>query len=257
MAIQGKRSHQLAKLEFNSVGKDYVVGDLHGQYDLLMEELLRTGFDRRCDRLICAGDMVDRGPQSVECLKLLREPWFFSVLGNHEDMMINSLIDLDLEAAFHWVERCGGRWIRDADSDLVGDLTRDFLLSLPLALEVPVAGGVVGVIHASVTSGRWGQFQKEQDIWNRRIAKRASCSDQAPPKEAVVDGIDAVVVGHNITERPLVRGNTLLLDTGAALGCLPAVWPVGEALRAVKQHARTGQPVTFFSARNQSLIEHG
>lgn len=80
-----QRAHGLKRLAANSAGRDFVVGDLHGQYDLLMGELDRAGFDRDTDRLICVGDLVDRGPQSVECLSLLREPWFFAVLGNHAD----------------------------------------------------------------------------------------------------------------------------------------------------------------------------
>jgi serine/threonine protein phosphatase 1 len=33
------------------------------------------------------GDLVDRGPENIECLRLLKEPWVLAVPGNHEQMM--------------------------------------------------------------------------------------------------------------------------------------------------------------------------
>lgn len=70
----------------NIKGKDYIVGDIHGYYYLLMDALKKINFDPCKDRLFSVGDLVDRGPNVYECLKLLNEPWFFSVKGNHESM---------------------------------------------------------------------------------------------------------------------------------------------------------------------------
>jgi len=71
----------------NEKGRDFVCGDLHGAYDRLMEFMAHVGFDKEKDRLFSVGDLVDRGPDSVKCLKLLDEPWFFAVRGNHEELM--------------------------------------------------------------------------------------------------------------------------------------------------------------------------
>ena len=71
-------------LPVNTKGNDYVVGDIHGHAKKLLKQLDGIGFDATVDRLICVGDLIDRGPESIEALALLNEPWFFSVLGNHE-----------------------------------------------------------------------------------------------------------------------------------------------------------------------------
>src|SRR3546814_1363745 len=71
-------------LPANTAGRDFIVGDLHGCLDLLQVELARIAFDPTRDRLFSVGDLTDRGPDSMGCLRLLREPWFYAVHGNHE-----------------------------------------------------------------------------------------------------------------------------------------------------------------------------
>ena len=68
----------------NGGGRDFVVGDLHGHRRLFEFELEHLGFDPACDRVFSVGDLVDRGPHALETLRLIEEPWFHAVLGNHE-----------------------------------------------------------------------------------------------------------------------------------------------------------------------------
>ncbi|UBU63650.1 metallophosphoesterase [Acidithiobacillus ferrooxidans] len=72
----------------NPDGRDFVVGDLHGCRAMLDTMMTHVGFDPAKDRLFSVGDLVDRGPDSVGCLELLLEPWFFPVLGNHDAMLL-------------------------------------------------------------------------------------------------------------------------------------------------------------------------
>ena len=55
---------------FSSV---YVIGDLHGSYSLLMQELKNLNFDFHNDLLICTGDLIDRGVENLECISLLEQ----------------------------------------------------------------------------------------------------------------------------------------------------------------------------------------
>lgn len=76
-------------LQYSDPAKLWFVGDLHGQYDLLRKAMQHAGFSAaRGDQLVCAGDLVDCGPQSGAVLDLLECPWFHSVLGNHEKMLL-------------------------------------------------------------------------------------------------------------------------------------------------------------------------
>jgi bis(5'-nucleosyl)-tetraphosphatase (symmetrical) len=76
----------------------YAIGDVQGCFDELQALLARIGFDRGRDQLWFVGDLVNRGPKSLEVLLFVRslEERAVSVLGNH---------DLHLVTQFEGFER--------------------------------------------------------------------------------------------------------------------------------------------------------
>lgn len=74
----------------NTLGRDFVIGDLHGSYEVLLRLLEGLKFDAEVDRMFSTSDLIDRGPDSLNCLRLLKEPWFHCVLANHEQMMLEA-----------------------------------------------------------------------------------------------------------------------------------------------------------------------
>ena len=65
--------------------KHYVIGDVHGHYRTLLALVQKLPKDAR---LVFVGDLVDRGPQSMEVVKFVREGGHLCVMGNHEELMI-------------------------------------------------------------------------------------------------------------------------------------------------------------------------
>lgn len=72
--------------------KAFVISDIHSFYDEMIEALNKAGYDKNNSNhmLICLGDLLDRGPKPLECLKFINSiPDTNKILirGNHEDLM--------------------------------------------------------------------------------------------------------------------------------------------------------------------------
>jgi len=120
----------------------YAIGDVQGCHDQLLALLEHIGFDPRGDRLRFAGDLVNRGPRSLDVLRFVRGLGASaeSVLGNH---------DLHLLAAAHGLRK-------PSRGDTLGEVLdapdRDDLLewlrNRPLLHEDPDSGNVL--VHAGI-----------------------------------------------------------------------------------------------------------
>ena len=72
-----------------------IVGDIHGHYLKLARLLEKGGFDSEKDTLIINGDLMDRGPDSYECLTLIKELKYtmgkrlIYIRGSHEYALLN------------------------------------------------------------------------------------------------------------------------------------------------------------------------
>lgn len=198
----------------NAVGRDFVVGDIHGHFTELQDAIDRIGFNPECDRLFSVGDLVDRGPECEKVLEWLDKPWFHPVRGNHDDYVCR----YDTCEVFNWM-RNGGLWFQalvDCEKAEFAAWFRD----LPIAIEVGTDGGKIGIVHASIPGKSWdlavagieGGFDggllrnhKNFFMWSR---ERYETQDNS-----VVSGVLAIVVGHTPVNAPEVLGNVVHIDT--------------------------------------------
>lgn len=140
-------------LPTNTRGRDFCIGDLHGCLAMLNRLLEAVSFDAARDRLFSVGDLVHRGPSSVECLKLAEKRWFFPVMGNHEAMQQGAYaggIGADGRLMVQACEYAG-------PNDPIRPGRRDqahmerILDRLPLAMEFSLADGRrIGIAHAGL-----------------------------------------------------------------------------------------------------------
>lgn len=231
----------------NQRGRDFVVGDIHGQLAMIDALLAAVGFQPSQDRLFSVGDLIDRGSQSAEALdRFTGSEGYFAIRGNHEAMLIAS--DRTL-ADFQIWQRNGGSWARALTlAERQALATKAEQLPLTLTLEL-ADGRRVGLVHAEVPyETSWDEAcaagMESEDlwdvdglsiaaslIWGRRrfryldrlggasIGHTISVSLLASVDVAAerVPGIDLVICGHSIlmSGHPARLGNTLFIDTGA------------------------------------------
>ncbi|MEN1833755.1 metallophosphoesterase [Pseudomonas lijiangensis] len=205
------------RLAKNDRGRDFVVGDIHFKTIDLHKGLHALDFDKQVDRVIAVGDLIDRGPGVLDGLKLLGEPWFFTVQGNHEWMLIDAY-RRDPQARY--ASHGAGWWSTIADESK--PMIIEKLESLPVVIEIECAQGIVGVVHADVPAGMlWSEFVRS--VENPQIEEIALWGRERIIKHyrGVVIGAWRVCVGHTWIPHPLRLGNVLALDcTGGGEGPL-------------------------------------
>jgi serine/threonine protein phosphatase 1 len=210
---------KLQQFDQNKLGRDFVVGDIHGYFDLLKLKLISVNFDETKDRLFSEGDLIDRGPHSEKVLEWLEKPWFFAIKGNHEQMIYEYHNNI---AWFHSYEGHGGKWAIDLPYEERQKYV-DTLIKLPDVFEVSTCNGTIGIVHAEVPVKDWLEFKlyydsryQESALWsfdllddnlrNRRVFK--------------VEYIDYIIHGHYGVKQPTQIENKIYIDTGKLSGKL-------------------------------------
>jgi putative phosphoesterase len=62
-----------------------IIADIHGDYEALSTALDRLDHVHQVDHILCAGDLVGRGPEQERVVQLIRERHIPSVKGNHDE----------------------------------------------------------------------------------------------------------------------------------------------------------------------------
>ena len=207
---------RFAHFDSNATGRDFAVGDIHGHFTRLQSALDEAGFDPATDRLFSVGDLVDRGPQSLEALNWLVQPWFFAVQGNHEALAIQHVLQQPLDYRM-WTSS-GGAWFLELTPDVQQHIAAHFA-QMPIALEVETRDGLIGLVHADCPLPSWDMLRatlkghmperwrlQESCQWSR---ERLQLRDYS----GILD-LRALIVGHTPLPEPEILGNVWHIDTG-------------------------------------------
>ena len=74
------------------MGRNLILGDIHGRYDKLMSVLEKAAYSPSSDTLYSVGDFCDRGKDAVKTLRFLMEQKNLkAVIGNHDILLQNWL----------------------------------------------------------------------------------------------------------------------------------------------------------------------
>lgn len=220
-----------------------VIGDVQGCLEPL-DRLLRRLALRSGDRLYCAGDLVNRGPDSLGVLRRLRTIGAQGVLGNHD----LKLLSLAGEAAGRAVPP-ELRPVLDADdaSDLIG-----WLAAWPVLLVEPdmvvvhgglhpawsdlaaVADALNGAVPAHLDGRRDARIGFATEVRHCAADGRRPAVDDPPPGPPFAPwdhwyrGARTVVFGH-WARRGLVLGARVRgLDSGCVYGGPLTAWIAEE-----------------------------
>lgn len=219
------------KLDVNKYRKVFLVGDLHGEITKLNNKLVEVGFDKQQDLLVSVGDLVDRGENSVVCLNLVYEDWFTCVKGNHEDLMIRSILEGDESYINCWIQN-GGMWyfhlVPDERAE-VDEICRLLDNEYHYELLLSRKDKKVLVTHGDYQLDFYNQsvtLPPDRIIWNRdRISTYKSYG-----REQIIGDVDLAIFGHTPLREITRSGNCMWIDTGACFGKELSVVDLDEVL---------------------------
>ncbi|KAL3146662.1 hypothetical protein ABBQ32_000890 [Trebouxia sp. C0010 RCD-2024] len=133
-----------AQLSSEQLGKRRVicVGDVHGCVDELKTLLRKCQYRKERDLLVFNGDIVNKGPKSVQTIDLIQSMDAVVVRGNQDDKALAAYVQWKngkaLEEPMKWLE------------DL-GDTRAEWLRQLPFSLSIPSLDFLV--VHAGLIPG--------------------------------------------------------------------------------------------------------
>ena len=213
-----------------------VIGDTHGCLSELKSLVAKLGYVRGVDRLILAGDMVDRGPDSAGVIRYAMEMGFEAVCGNHDNKLLRRAKHLARQRSnpeyVNPMKPC-----EDQENTLagLGEAELAWLGSLPYHIKLDQFNAVIA--HAGVVPGVPLVRQRDEAFMMVRYVDK----DNGKMKHMVMPGylkpenadywadkFDSgfdVIFGHNVVGLENVKiwenangGRCFGIDTGCVFG---------------------------------------
>lgn len=107
-----------------------IISDIHGDYDTLMVTLDRLDHYHAVDHILCAGDLIGRGPAQDRVVEVVKERAIPTVRGNHDE------------------------WLGD-----LNQANSAYLKYLPLDWEADIHGVHMYMCHGKPGNNMWGMYR--------------------------------------------------------------------------------------------------
>ena len=182
-----------------------ILSDIHGNWPALQAVLAK---ESHFDAVVFCGDVVDYGPQPVECVRWVANTAVHVVRGNHDNALAFDG-DCGCMRTFREYSIATRAWHRT----MLDETHLSFLRSMPLRKQFAWEGSVFRIAHAT-PQGHLAEYLEPQE-WASRVA-----------------GIDAdyVLLGHTHIQGIGTFGKTTVVNPGSV--GLARDYP-GEACYAV------------------------
>lgn len=211
----------------------YAIGDVHGEneklallHDCVREDATRLGV---APFMVHLGDLIDRGPDSRGVVARVmgaheaQPDRAVTLMGNHEEMMLNAYDSRSVLAESAWGGNGGEATVRSYERangagpdwrEAIDRTHLNWLRALPtLWRDVERS---IAFVHAGIDPARFPHCSDEHRLWTR---SSKFFDDRRWPQRAELDGL-LVVHGHTPTDdfEPDVNRRRINVDTGACFG---------------------------------------
>lgn len=217
-----------------------IIGDIHGMLDEFKELIKLVEYNPETDRCISVGDLVDRGPESAECIRYAKRIGAELVIGNHDDKYLRYWRHEQKKTHVGRKHYRNPMNLPPAKMAVWETLTDDDITYIHEGKYcIPLWEYNALVVHAGVLPGKeylpLDKRDREEYIFTRYINEKTHKQMKLGPNFSqpegsihwteAYDGFVSVVYGHDVQSmtEPVMTSNskggrTIGIDTGACFG---------------------------------------
>lgn len=224
-----------------------IYGDIHGCLDELVA--LRTQIQAKSEDLeICVGDIMTRGPKSLEALRYIKDENILSIRGNNDDMFLRLRDELIKEKDEELAERYTLEY-----SILKLMSTEDFTIieEMPFYYKIKnltvIHGGIQPDMSLDEANGDELQLLTRISYLDdsHKYVKPRDRDKQVRHWSDVYDGREGFIVyGHHVFKEAKLEKYSLGIDTGCVFGkkLTAAIFDMSNDVIDISGHVLISQP---------------
>lgn len=176
-----------------------IISDIHGNLEAL-KQVFKDIEERNIKRIFCLGDIIAKGTNSKECIKLIKEKCEVVLLGNCEDYYTGEFDINKLEE----IQKQRVEWNKSKLS--LED--NQYLKELPFCHEFYMSGRLIRLFHATPSNiaGFAGNIDKIEKMYEQFLPSDKTITNNKA---------DVVIYGHMHIQFVQRMYNRVLINTGS------------------------------------------